>query len=108
MPYKYISFQPHQKPPQDTSFYHWEIGAPSSKIIQLDLWFPSSPLVNSLNKRNHRSEDILPGQGREDEGAPVVQGPNLEVDRLELTGGEHGLEVKRKIQPNFELTERQL
>lgn len=52
--------------------------------------------MNSLNKRNHQSEDILPGQGREDEGAPVVQGPNLEVDRLELTGGEHGdvLEVK--------------
>ena len=49
-----ISFKPHQKPPQDTSFYHREIGAPSSKIIQLDLWFPSSPLVNSLNKRNQQ------------------------------------------------------
>ena len=63
--------------------------------------------MNSLNKRNHQSEDILPDQGR-DEGAPVVQGPNLEVARLELTGGEHGLEVKRKIRPNLELTERQL
>lgn len=31
------------------------------------------------------SEDILPGQGREDEGAPVIQGPNLEVDRLEVS-----------------------
>lgn len=56
------------------------------------------------------SEDILPGQGREDEGAPVIQGSNLEVDQLELTGGEcgDGLEVKRKLLPNFELTERQL
>ena len=56
------------------------------------------------------SKDILPGQGREDEGAPVIQGPNPEVDRLELTGGEcgDGLEVKRKLLPSFELTERQL
>ena len=49
-----ISFKPHQNPPQDTSFYHREIGAPSSKIIQLDLWFLSSPLANSLSKRNRR------------------------------------------------------
>ncbi|XP_055290146.1 X antigen family member 5-like [Moschus berezovskii] len=56
------------------------------------------------------SEDVLPGQRREDEGAPVIQGPNLQVDRLELTGGERGdgLAVRRKSLPNHELTKRQV
>ncbi|XP_068398104.1 X antigen family member 3-like, partial [Eschrichtius robustus] len=55
------------------------------------------------------SQDSLPGQEREDEGASVVQVPDLEVDRQELTqpktGGEHrdGPEVKRKLLPNLEL-----
>ena len=68
------------------------------------------PGEQSQQEEPPKSEDIPPGQGREDEGAPVIQGPNLEVDRLELTGGERGdsLEVKRKLLPKLELTERQL
>lgn len=68
------------------------------------------PGEQSQQEEPAESENILPGQGREEEGAPVIQGPNLEVDRLELTGGDRGdgLEVKRKLLPNLELTERQL
>ena len=68
------------------------------------------PGEQSQQEEPPKSEDILPGQGREDEGAPVIQGPNLEVDRLKLTGGERwdSLEVKRKLLPKLELTERQL
>uniref|UniRef100_A0A8C0D333 GAGE domain-containing protein n=1 Tax=Balaenoptera musculus TaxID=9771 RepID=A0A8C0D333_BALMU len=37
------------------------------------------------------SQDSLPGQEREDEGASVVEGPDLEVDRQELTQPKTGV-----------------
>ncbi|XP_072812620.1 putative G antigen family E member 3 [Vicugna pacos] len=79
----------------------------------------SSQLVGSLVAQQHsdkqpkleeptESQDIIPAQDIEDEGAPVAQGPDVGADQQELTllktldePGD-GPDVKEEMLPNFE------
>lgn len=60
---------------------------------QLDLWLPSSPVMNDLTRGTAKWESIYyPDQEEDDAGAPEVQGPDLDIKFQELahprTGGE--------------------
>lgn len=52
-------------------------------------------MMNNLNKRNHElSQDILPGEEKEDEGAPTVEGLEPEADQQELAQPKMGVSME--------------
>ncbi|XP_023413605.1 P antigen family member 4-like [Loxodonta africana] len=68
----------------------------------------SEPVGQQPSSEQPQQEDTEPGQEREDEGAPAVQGPGLEANNqemgLEKIGGEcgDGPGVKGKTPPTLE------
>ncbi|XP_032330550.1 putative G antigen family E member 3 [Camelus ferus] len=73
-----------------------------------------TPVLSSSDKQPQleeptESQDTIPAQDIEDEGAPVAQGPDVGADQQELTllktldePGD-GPDVKEEMLPNFEL-----